>query len=285
LHESIPTYEVGKHQSIDGWNNISNVLLLDQSLIGRSSRSNVATYMKIYDDIRRVMASQTGSARRSLSASDFSFNVDGGRCAGCKGDGFIEVDMHFMANVRLLCEDCDGKRFKKHVLEVNYKGKSIDDILHTTVKEAILLFLDFPAVVERCQILDEVGLGYLQLGQSAASLSGGECQRLKIAATLDEERREHRGGRTLYIFDEPTTGLHLHDIKRLSEVFHRLVDRGHSVLFIEHNMELVAQADWIIDVGPGGGAQGGTIVAQGTPEDVAKSAKSLTGKYLKHYLR
>lgn len=284
LREPIPSYEVGKHDEIDGWQNISKLLLLDQAPIGRSSRSNAATYMKMYDDVRRVMATQAASARRSLSASDFSFNVDGGRCSTCKGDGYVEVDMHFMANVRLTCEECDGKRFKKHVLEVQYKGKNIDDVLHTTIKETALHFIDFPSIVEKCQILEEVGLGYLQLGQSVASLSGGECQRLKIAATLDEERREHRGGHTLYIFDEPTTGLHIHDIKRLTEVFHALVNRGHSVLFIEHNMELVAQADWVIDMGPGGGAAGGRIVAQGTPELVAKSAKSLTAKYLRDYL-
>ena len=284
LHEAIPSFEISAFEKLDGWENFGNVLLLDQAPIGRSSRSNTATYMKIYDDIRRLMASQAASARRSLSPSDFSFNVDGGRCPTCKGDGYMEVDMHFMANVRLLCDDCNGKRFRPHVLEVQYKGKNIDEILHTTVKDAITLFADTRAIVSRCQILIDVGLSYLQLGQPVSTLSGGECQRLKIAATLDEEKSNARQSPTLYIFDEPTTGLHLHDVRRLTEVFHSLVERGHTVLFIEHNMDLVAQADWVVDLGPGGGDAGGKIVAEGTPEKIIKVKESLTGKYLAHLL-
>ncbi|HEY8279247.1 MAG TPA: excinuclease ABC subunit UvrA [Bdellovibrionota bacterium] len=281
LHEAIPSHEVGKSDGLEGWEKVGNLSLLDQKPIGRSSRSNTATYIKMYDDIRRMMASQASAARRHLTPTDFSFNVDGGRCATCKGEGFVEVDMHFMADVRLLCDDCEGKRFKKHVLEVQFRGKNIDEILHTTVKDAKELFAESSSIVEKCNLLDEVGLGYLQLGQSVSSLSGGECQRLKIAATLDEQRTAGKTMPTLYIFDEPTTGLHIHDVKKLVEVFHRLVDRGHTVLFIEHNMDLVAQADWVIDIGPGGGDAGGEIVAEGTPEKIAKAGKtSITANYL-----
>ena len=283
LHEAIPSHEVGKFDSMTGWENISNVLLLDQTPIGRSSRSNTATYLKMYDEIRRLMAAQAGSARRHLTPTDFSFNVDGGRCATCKGEGFVEVDMHFMADVRLICDDCQGKRFKKHVLEVEYRGKNIDQILGTTVKEAKELFAESKVIVEKAALLEEVGLGYLQLGQAVSSLSGGECQRLKIAATLDEQKGDKNA--TLYIFDEPTTGLHVHDVKRLMDVFHRLVERGNTVLFIEHNMDLAVQADWLIDVGPGGGDAGGKIVATGTPEQVAKAKGSVTGPYLGETLK
>jgi excinuclease ABC subunit A len=280
LKEMIPSHEIGKHEKLEGWEKIGNLCLLDQTPIGRSSRSNTATYIKMYDEIRRIMAAQAAAARRHLTPTDFSFNVDGGRCPTCKGDGFVEVDMHFMADVRLICDDCEGKRFKKHVLEVQFRGKNIDDILHTTVKDARELFAESASLVEKCRLLDEVGLGYLQLGQSVSSLSGGECQRLKIASTLDEQRTQGKTSPTLYIFDEPTTGLHLHDVKRLVDVFHRLVDRGHTVLFIEHNMDLVIQADWVIDLGPQGGAAGGRIVAEGTPEKVAKVKGSVTAPYL-----
>ena len=280
LHEAIPSHEVGKCDSIEGWERIGNLCLLDQSPIGRSSRSNTATYIKMYDEIRRLFAQQTSAARRHLSPTDFSFNVDGGRCPTCKGEGYVDVDMHFMADVRLLCDDCEGKRFKKHVLEVQYRGKNIDEVLHTTVKEAKELFAENAGIVEKCRLLEEVGLGYLQLGQSVSSLSGGECQRLKIAATLDEQKAEGKTMPTLYIFDEPTTGLHMHDVKKLVEVFQSLVEKGHTVLFIEHNMDLVAQADWVIDVGPGGGDTGGKIVAEGPPEKVAKAKGSITAKYL-----
>lgn len=285
MHEAVPSHELGKNDGIQGWENLGCVLLLDQTPIGRSSRSNTATYIKMYDEIRRIMASQATAARRHLTPTDFSFNVDGGRCPTCKGEGFVEVDMHFMAEVRLICDDCEGKRFKKHVLEVKYRDKNIDEVLHTTVKDAKILFAESPSLVEKCTLLEDVGLGYLQLGQSVSSLSGGECQRLKIAATLDEQKSQTRALPTLYIFDEPTTGLHMHDIKKLVEVFHQLVDRGHSVLFIEHNMDLVAQADWVIDVGPLGGGAGGNIVAAGTPEKVAKTKASITAAYLDEVLR
>ena len=283
LHEPIPSHEVGKSGPMRGWENISQLLLLNQQPIGRSSRSNTATYLKMYDEIRRLMAAQTGAARRHLTPTDFSFNVDGGRCPVCKGDGYVEVDMHFMADMRLVCDECQGKRFKKHVLEVQYKGKNIDDILHTTVKDAKSLFAESKDIVAKCTLLEDVGLGYLQLGQSVSSLSGGECQRLKIASTLDEQTE--KSGHALYIFDEPTTGLHIHDVRRLMDVFHQLVERGHTVLFIEHNMDLAAQADWVIDLGPGGGSAGGKIVAEGTPEQVAKSKASVTAPYLAEVLK
>ena len=283
LQEPVPSHEIGKHQSLTGWEHITHLLLLDQTPIGRSSRSNTATYIKMYDEIRRLLSSQAAAARRHLSPTDFSFNVDGGRCPTCKGEGFVEVDMHFMAAVRLLCDECQGKRFKKHVLEVEYRGKNIDQILNTTVLEAKTLFAESPALVAKCELLEEVGLGYLRLGQTVASLSGGECQRLKIVSTLDEQKEGKTS--TLYIFDEPTTGLHIHDIKRLVDVFQRLVDKGNSVLFIEHNMDLVAQADWVIDLGPGGGKAGGRIVAEGTPEQVAKARDSVTGAFLADALK
>lgn len=278
LQQPIPSHEIGKHSSLKGWENLKNLLLLDQTPIGRSSRSNTATYIKMYDEIRKLMSTQPSAARRHLTPGDFSFNVDGGRCAACSGEGFVEVDMHFMAAVRLLCDDCEGKRFKKHVLEVDYRGKNIHQILHTTVSEAKSFFVENPSIVAKCTLLEDVGLGYLQLGQSVSSLSGGECQRLKIATTLDEQKEGLDS--TLYIFDEPTTGLHIHDVKKLVEVFQNLVNRGNSIIFIEHNMDLVAQADWLIDMGPGGGEQGGKVVFEGTPEE-SLSKKSLTAKYLK----
>lgn len=283
LNEPIPSYEIGKHDSIQGWENLTSILMLDQTPIGRSSRSNTATYMKMYDEVRKIMSSQASAARRHLSPSDFSFNVDGGRCPSCKGDGYVEVDMHFMADVRLTCDDCQGKRFKKHVLEVEYRGKNIDQVLHTTVKDAMEVFAESSSIVEKLRLLDEVGLGYLQLGQAVSSLSGGECQRLKIASTLDEQKGGK--GSTLYIFDEPTTGLHIHDVKKLVEVFHRLVNSGNSVVFIEHNMDLAAQADWIIDLGPGGGEEGGTLVAEGKPEDLVKKKVGITWPFLAQSLK
>lgn len=284
MHESVPSYEMGRFKKIIGLDKIDQITLLDQKPIGKSTRSNPATYLKLYDDIRRILANQPSAVRRNLTPKEFSFNVDGGRCPACKGEGVIEVDMHFMANIQLICPDCDGKRFKKHVLDVTYKDRNVDDILHTTITEAKELFSEHKTLVEKLNLLESVGLGYLQLGQSVATLSGGECQRLKIASTLDQQRAQRTYDHHVYIFDEPTTGLHLHDVKKLAGVMHQLVDKGHTVIFIEHNLELIAQADHIIDVGPGGGDDGGTIVATGTPEQIAKSKKSQTGRYLKDYL-
>lgn len=285
MKEQIPAHKIGRFEKIHGLKHVPAVTLLDQTPIGRSMRSNPATYMKIYDEVRRIMASQPLAARAGLTPAHFSFNVDGGRCAKCQGEGTVEVDMHFMADLQLVCDECGGKRFKQHVLDVTYRGKNIDQILHTTVREAFQLFAENAQIVNRLAILESVGLDYLELGQSLATLSGGECQRLKIATTLASQPASSLASPQLYIFDEPTTGLHIHDVKKLAALLHKLVDARNSVLFVEHNMELVAQADWVIDLGPGGGAEGGEIVATGTPEEIAKNPRSLTGKYLAEVLR
>ena len=282
LKEQIPSHKIGTFDDIQGLVHLTGVIMLDQAPIGRSMRSNPATYIKAYDEIRRVMACQPQAARLNLSPAHFSFNVDGGRCSSCQGEGYIDVDMHFMADLRVLCPECNGKRFKQHVLEVQYRGKNIHEILHTTIRDGMALFSDVRSIVDRLQILESVGLDYLRLGQSLSTLSGGECQRLKIASTLSTQSLEsQQAGGKLYIFDEPTTGLHQHDVRKLAKLLHSLVDAGNSVVFIEHNMELVGQADWVIDLGPGGGAAGGEIVAEGTPETVAKNTKSITGPYLR----
>lgn len=272
--ENLP---VGKFQRLYGADLIQDVVMLDQKPIGKSARSNPATYLKIYDDIRTVMANQSLSVRRGYSPQYFSFNVDGGRCPTCKGEGEITLDMHFMADIKLPCEECDGRKFKKNILEVEFKGKNIFEILNTTVDECIDLFREYPAITSKLQILRNVGLGYLQLGQSSTTMSGGESQRLKIASVLTQKNDSNM----LYIFDEPTTGLHVDDVKRLLRVMHDLVDHKNTVIVIEHNLELISQADWIVDIGPGGGEHGGRVVAAGTPEDVMANKDSLTGKYLK----
>ncbi|MEW6056765.1 MAG: excinuclease ABC subunit UvrA [Bdellovibrionota bacterium] len=268
---------VGKFQRLYGADLLQDVVLLDQRPIGKSARSNPATYLKIYDDIRSVMANQSMSIRRGYTPQYFSFNVDGGRCPVCKGEGEITLDMHFMADIKLPCEECEGKKFKKNILEVEYKRKNIFEILSTTIDEAIDLFREYPAITSKLQILRNVGLGYLQLGQSSTTLSGGESQRLKIASILTSKNDSNM----LYIFDEPTTGLHVDDVKRLLKVLHDLVDQKNTVIVIEHNLELISQADWVIDIGPGGGDHGGRVVAAGRPEDVMNVPESLTGRYLK----
>ncbi|MCC7441907.1 MAG: excinuclease ABC subunit UvrA, partial [Bdellovibrionales bacterium] len=266
----------GAYDKIFGADQVNGVVLLDQRPIGRSSRSNPATYLKAWDDVRRIYANQVISLRRGYTPQHFSFNVDGGRCPACKGEGEITVDMHFMAEIRLPCEECAGRRFKKDVLDVTYRGKSVHQLLETTVDEAYELFRDHPALARKFGVLRDVGLGYLQVGQSAATLSGGESQRLKIASALDDRESE----RTLYLFDEPTTGLHNEDINRLLKVIQDLVDSRHSVIMIEHHLDVIAQADWVIDLGPGGGVRGGKIVAQGTPAEIAFSPESATGNSL-----
>jgi excinuclease ABC subunit A len=223
------------------------------------------------------MANQSMSIRRGYTPAHFSFNVDGGRCPVCKGEGEITLDMHFMADIKLPCEECEGRKFKKSVLEVEFKRKNINEILHTTADECIELFREYPAITSKLQILRNVGLGYLALGQSSTTLSGGESQRLKIASILQDTKEAEM----VYIFDEPTTGLHVDDVKRLLRVMHDLVDSHNTVIVIEHNLELISQADWIIDIGPGGGEHGGRIVATGPPEEIMASPDSLTGRYLK----
>ncbi len=274
------TDPVGRYDRIYGAEQLGGVVLLDQTPIGRSSRSNAATYLKAWDDIRKLFANQTLALRRGYTPQYFSFNVDGGRCPVCKGEGEITLDMHFMAEVKLPCEECEGKRFKKNVLEVNFRGKNVDQVLQTTVDEALELFHDQPNLMRKFRILKDVGLGYLHLGQSGATLSGGESQRLKIAATLDDKTTQN----LLYIFDEPTTGLHLEDVKRLMRVFHDLVESKHSVVMIEHHLDVIAQADWVIDLGPGGGTLGGDLMAEGSPERLMSHPRSITGKMLRDHL-
>lgn len=268
---------VGRFDKLYGAEQINGVVLLDQSPIGKNSRSNPATYLKAWDEIRKILANQVISLRRGYLPQHFSFNVDGGRCAVCKGEGEITLDMHFMAEVRLPCEECDGKRFKKSVLDVTYRGKNVHQLLQTTIDEAFELFRDNSLLARKLSILRDVGLGYLHLGQSATTLSGGESQRLKIAAVLDDREAENQ----LYIFDEPTTGLHLEDIRKLLGVIQDLIDSGHSVVMIEHHLDVIAQADWVIDLGPGGGTEGGHLIAAGHPSRLIDSGTSVTGKSLR----
>lgn len=272
------TDPVGKFERIYGADQISGVVLLDQSPIGRSSRSNPATYLKAWDEVRRIYANQSLALRRGYTTQHFSFNVDGGRCPVCKGEGEVTLDMHFMAEVKLPCEECGGRRFKKSVLDVTYRGKDVFQLLSTTIDEAFEMFRDNPTLARKLGILRDVGLGYLQVGQSGTSLSGGESQRLKIAATLDDRSNEN----LLYIFDEPTTGLHLDDIRRLLSVIQDLIDSRQSVIMIEHQLDVIAQADWVIDLGPGGGKRGGRILAAGRPDQIYDDPKSITGETLRN---
>jgi excinuclease ABC subunit A len=266
---------------IEGDTLIDQVVLVDQSPIGRTPRSNPATYLKAFDSIREVFAATPDAKRRGLTGGHFSFNIPGGRCEVCQGDGTVTVEMQFLADVELVCEECRGTRFKSSVLEVRYRDKNIHEVLGLTVREALQFFAGVPRVTSRLKILDEVGLGYLRLGQSATTLSGGEAQRLKLAAHLIHTANPG----VLYIFDEPTTGLHFDDIQKLLTAFRKLLEGGASLVIIEHNLDVIKSADWIIDLGPDGGAQGGTIVATGTPEQVARNTHSYTGKYLARALK
>ncbi|MBP8752874.1 MAG: excinuclease ABC subunit UvrA [Chitinophagales bacterium] len=263
------------------WRKISQVEMIDQNPIGKSSRSNPVTYVKAYDSIRELYASLPGSKARGFKPSFFSFNVDGGRCEHCKGEGEIIVEMQFLADVHLQCEDCKGKRFKPEILEVKYKDKSIADVLEMSIEEAITFFKDHQEVATKMQPLADVGLGYVQLGQSSNTLSGGEAQRVKLASFLGKGRTKDH---ILFIFDEPTTGLHFHDIRKLLDAFNALIESGHSILVIEHNMEVIKCADWIIDLGPEGGEKGGYLLYEGKPEGLISIPESYTGKYLKEKL-
>ena len=263
-------------ERIEGDNHLMEVEMIDQSPIGRTPRSNPATYMKAFDPIREVFASTPEAKKRGLTPGHFSFNISGGRCEACQGDGTVTVEMRFLADVELICEECRGTRYKSSVLDVHFKEKTIHDVLQMTVREALTFFAAYPKVTSRLRVLEEVGLGYLRLGQSATTLSGGEAQRLKLAAHLT--RQENSG--ILYIFDEPTTGLHFDDIQKLLTAFRKLLDGGASVLIIEHNLDVIKSADWIIDLGPEGGDAGGRVIAAGTPEQVARNSNSLTGKFL-----
>ncbi len=274
--------QVGKYLSIDGLGYIADAEIVDQSPIGRSTRSNPATYTKAFDFIRELFSQRPLAKSRGYSPGYFSFNIPGGRCETCMGEGFVKIDMQFLADIYLVCEDCKGKRFKKEVQEVYYKGKNIVDVLDMTVEEALEFFKDSPKIVQRLQPLSDVGLGYLKLGQSSTTLSGGEAQRIKLAEKLiPREDTQH----ILYIFDEPTTGLHFHDISKLLRCFDALINRGNSVLVIEHNLDVIKYADWIIDLGPEAGDRGGEIIFAGTPEEIMNCEKSYTGQYLKRYLK
>ena len=265
---------------LEGDDNLQDVVIVDQSPIGRTPRSNPATYLKAFDAVREVFAETPDAKRRGFSAGHFSFNVPGGRCETCQGDGTVTVEMQFLADVELICEECRGQRFKSSVLEVRYHGKNIHDVLEMTVREALAFFVNLPKVTSKLKILNEIGLGYLRLGQSATTLSGGEAQRLKLAAHLT--RTENHG--ILYILDEPTTGLHFDDIAKLLAAFRKLLESGASLLVIEHNLDVIKSADWLIDLGPEGGELGGRIIATGTPEQVARNSQSYTGHFLTRVL-
>ncbi|MFT5802504.1 MAG: excinuclease ABC subunit A, partial [Nonlabens sp.] len=272
----------GIHDELSGdVKQITVVEMVSQSPIGKSSRSNPVTYVKAYDAIRKTMAEQQLSRIRGFKPGHFSFNVEGGRCEECKGEGEQVVEMQFLADVRLECEACKGERFRQEVLEVRFKDKNIFDILNLSVEEALDFFKDQKDIIQKIQPLFNVGLGYVKLGQSSSTLSGGEAQRVKLASFLGKERtKEH----ILFIFDEPTTGLHFHDIQKLLDALNALVEKGHSVIVVEHNMEVIKSADWLIDLGPVGGKNGGHLVFQGRPEDAIKVKESFTGQYLKEKL-
>ncbi len=270
--------EPGLHKSIKGISNIDKVISIDQTPIGRTPRSNPATYTGVFTAIRDIFTAVPEAKMRGFTAGMFSFNVKGGgRCEACSGDGYIRIPMQFLTDVFVECSECSGKRYNKEALEIHYRGKNIADVLEMTIEEAYKFFSDVSAIADKLQILRDVGLGYLHLGQPATTLSGGEAQRIKLATELSRRAT----GKTLYILDEPTTGLHFDDIKRLLQVLNQLVDKGNTVLIIEHNLDVIKSADWIIDLGPEGGKRGGEVVAEGTPKDVVKAKRSFTGKYLK----
>jgi excinuclease ABC subunit A len=274
--------KVGAYDALTGWEALDDVVLVDQSPIGRSPRSNPVTYVKAYDEIRRIFAAQPLARQRGYTASTFSFNTAGGRCETCEGAGFIEVEMVFMADVFVPCDQCGGKRFKHDVLEVQVRGRSIHDVLEMTIDEAIRFFPREEKLGQALWQLQQVGLGYLHLGQPATTLSGGEAQRIKVARELALSAKSK--GRKLYVMDEPTTGLHLEDIRKLSDVFDRLVDAGHTLVLIEHNLDVIKLADWVIDLGPEAGDRGGAVVAMGRPEDVMREPRSHTGRFLRRVL-
>jgi len=271
---------VGNHKEILGYENIDKIIDIDQSPIGRTPRSNPATYTGTFDIVRELFAQTPEAKMRGYKPGRFSFNVKGGRCEACSGDGIIKIEMQFLSDVYVPCEVCKGKRYNRETLEVKYKGKNIDDVLNMTVEEALKFFENLPRIKNKLQTLYDVGLGYIKLGQPSTQLSGGEAQRIKLAYELSKRST----GKTLYILDEPTTGLHIDDVKRLVEILQRLVDAGNTVVVIEHNLDMIKCADYIIDLGPEGGDKGGTVVIQGTPEKVVKCEESYTGKYLKSFL-
>ena len=267
----------GDFDSMEGTEFLDKVIDIDQSPIGRTPRSNPATYTGVFTDIRELFAKTNDAKAKGYTAGRFSFNVKGGRCEACQGDGILRIEMHFLPDVYVPCEVCKGKRYNRETLAVEYKGKSIYDVLEMTVDEGVAFFENHPKIARKLKTLQEVGLGYLKIGQPATTLSGGEAQRVKLATELSKRPT----GRTIYILDEPTTGLHTADVHRLIEVLQRLTDTGNSVVVIEHNLNVIKVADWIVDLGPEGGDHGGTVVVSGTPEQVAACVDSYTGKYLK----
>ena len=270
----------GKHKDIVGMEQLDKVIAIDQSPIGRTPRSNPATYTGVFDQIRDLFAATQDAKARGYKKGRFSFNVKGGRCEACSGDGILKIEMHFLPDVYVPCEVCGGKRYNRETLEVKYKGKSIYDVLNMTVEEALGFFDSIPSIKRKIQTLYDVGLSYIRLGQPSTELSGGEAQRIKLATELSKRST----GRTIYILDEPTTGLHFADVHKLIEILQRLAEGGNTVVVIEHNLDVIKTADYIIDIGPEGGDKGGTVIAKGTPEEVAKAEKSYTGKYVKKYL-
>ena len=270
----------GLHKDVEGLDLIDKAINIDQSPIGRTPRSNAATYTKVFDKIRALFASTPDARMRGYKPGRFSFNVAGGRCEACKGDGQIKIEMHFLPDVYIPCEQCKGKRYNRETLEILWKGHTISDVLEMSVAEAIAFFENQPPIVRVLRTLGDVGLGYIKLGQPAPTLSGGEAQRVKLASELGKRAT----GSTFYILDEPTTGLHFEDVRKLLQVLQRLVDAGITVVVIEHNLDVVKSADWIIDLGPEGGDEGGRVVAAGTPEQVAAAPESYTGKFLREIL-
>ena len=266
----------GAHDGIDGLSQIDKIINIDQSPIGRTPRSNPATYTGVFDHIRQLFTQTQESRARGYKPGRFSFNVKGGRCEVCKGDGQIKIEMHFLPDVYVPCEQCHGKRYNRETLDIRFKGKTIADVLEMPIEEALEFFAHIPKIRRRLQTLHDVGLDYMRLGQPATTLSGGEAQRVKLASELSKVAT----GRTLYILDEPTTGLHFADVQRLLEMLNRLVEQGNTVVVIEHNLDVIKTADRIIDLGPEGGEEGGELVAQGTPEQVASTKASHTGHFL-----
>jgi excinuclease ABC subunit A len=270
----------GRHERISGLEHSDKVIGIDQSPIGRTPRSNAATYVNAFTPIRELFAKTPHAREMGYSAGRFSFNVSEGRCEACEGGGVKRIEMQFLPDVYVTCDECKGRRYNSETLLIKYKGKTISDVLDMTIEEALSFFSNIPVITKKLQTLNEVGLGYLRLGQPATTMSGGEAQRIKLAAELS--RRDT--GKTIYILDEPTTGLHFADVSKLLHVLKRLVELGNTVIIIEHNLDVIASADWLVDLGPEGGEGGGTIVAEGTPEQVAEKITSYTGQYLKHKL-
>jgi len=272
---------VGKHKSVTGIESIDKVIKINQAPIGRTPRSNPATYTKAFDYIRDIFASTQEARIRGYNVGRFSFNKPGGRCENCEGRGHLQIEMHFLPSVEVICDICKGKRYNKETLQVHYKGKNISDVLSMTIEESKVFFRDVPFIYDKLKVLSEVGLDYLTLGQSATTLSGGEAQRIKLSRELAKRNTTN----TLYLMDEPTVGLHYDDVKKLLDVIQRLVSQGNTAMIIEHNLDIIKCADWLIDLGPEGGDGGGEVVKVGTPEEVARYGPSWTGQYLKRILK